>query len=210
MTNIGMGGVDVTARERILNRLRKGPKGVARSGPSAHVRPRLRKDRLVEAFCAGLQAAAATWESLAERSALPDRVFAYYVREGLSGPTAIAPALADVAWPSGLAPVFGSTHGGAALGVSAGLVGIAETGSLVLVSGRDMPSRLNFLPDFLIVVLARRRVVAHLEDGWEAVGSPRPRAINLITGPSRTADVEQTLQLGAHGPRQLHVILLPD
>jgi L-lactate utilization protein LutB len=174
------------------------------------VLPRLVTDQLVDGFCSGLEAAAATWETLVERSALPDRVFAYYVREGLSGGTAIAPALAEFAWPSALRPEFGTTDGRASLGVSRALAGVAETGSLALASGPDTPTGLNFLPEFHIVVLARHQLVAHLEDAWAAVGWPRPRAINLITGPSRTADVEQTLQLGAHGPRQLHVILLPD
>ena len=44
-----------------------------------------------------------------------------------------------------------------------------------------------------------------MEDAWDL-----PRAINIVSGPSRTADVEQTIQLGAHGPRRLHVLLLGD
>ena len=117
------------------------------------------------------------------------------------------------------------------------LAGIAETGTLLLASGPGTPSTLNFLPDTHIVVLHAGQVVASYEDGWDllravrqddppplvrevdrptggpegATASPLlPRTVNLITGPSRTGDIEQRIQLGAHGPRRLHVILVED
>ena len=86
---------------------------------------------------------------------------------------------------------------------------VAETGSLVLLSGASSPTSLNFLPDNYLCVLRRERLVKHIEDVWQKLREEHgslPRAINFITGPSRTADVEQTIQLGAHGPRRLHVI----
>jgi len=88
---------------------------------------------------------------------------------------------------------------------------VAETGSLVLLSGADSPTSLNFLPDNYLCVLRRENLLRHIENVWQRLREERkglPRAINFITGPSRTADVEQTIQLGAHGPRRLHVILL--
>ena len=95
------------------------------------------------------------------------------------------------------------------------LAAIAETGTLMLVSGADTPTTLNFLPDTHIVVLRAGQVVAGYEDGWDLVraragGDPAswPRTVNLITGPSRTGDIEQRIQLGAHGPRRLHVVLV--
>lgn len=87
---------------------------------------------------------------------------------------------------------------------------IAETGSLVLLSSRASPTTLNFLPDNFICLLHRQTIVQHIEDVWQRVRTETggmPRALNIITGPSRTADVEQTIQLGAHGPRRMHVIL---
>jgi len=89
--------------------------------------------------------------------------------------------------------------------------GVAETGSLVLLSGMNSPTSLNFLPDNYLCVLRRDHIVRHIEDVWERIRlqpGHMPRAVNFITGPSRTADVEQTIQLGAHGPRRLHVILV--
>ena len=88
---------------------------------------------------------------------------------------------------------------------------VAETGSLVLLSGANSPTNLNFLPDNYLCILRQARLVKHIEDVWQQLRSEQdglPRAVNFITGPSRTADVEQTIQLGAHGPRRLHVIFL--
>ena len=88
---------------------------------------------------------------------------------------------------------------------------IAETGTLMLLSGPGSPTTLNFLPEAHIVALARGDIVGTYEDAWarmDAKGIDMPRAVNLITGPSRTADIEQTMQFGAHGPRHLHVVLI--
>ena len=90
---------------------------------------------------------------------------------------------------------------------------VAETGTLILTSGTDNPTTLNFLPENHIVVLDAATVAGAYEDVWdkvrEAYGQGRmPRTLNMVSGPSRTADVEQTIQLGAHGPRSLHVIIV--
>ena len=89
---------------------------------------------------------------------------------------------------------------------------IAETGTLMLISGAVTPTTLNFLPDTHIVVVNANQVVATYEDGWDRLrtGGGMPRAINFITGPSRTGDIEQRIELGAHGPRRLHIILVDD
>ncbi len=97
--------------------------------------------------------------------------------------------------------------------VTAAYAGIAETGSLVLLSGPQSPTRMNFLPDLFFCLLPRSRIVPRQEDLWQQLRrEPRgmPRCVNLITGPSRTADVEQTIQLGAHGPRRVQILLLPE
>ena len=90
--------------------------------------------------------------------------------------------------------------------------GIAETGTLAMVSGPDNPTTLNFLPDNEIVVVSRDQVEADYESvlarlrGVYGKGEA-PRTVNFITGPSRSADIEQTLLLGAHGPRRLHIVI---
>jgi len=97
--------------------------------------------------------------------------------------------------------------------VSHAFAGVAETGTVVLASGTDNPTSLNFLPDNHIVVIDANDVAGDYESVWQRLRERygdglMPRAVNLITGPSRSADIEQTLILGAHGPRRLHVIVV--
>lgn len=96
-------------------------------------------------------------------------------------------------------------------GIVRAYAGIAETGTVVSFS-EDCPSGMLFLVERLIVVLNKEDIVAYQEDIWQKLrqrfGGNMPRAVNFITGPSRTADVEQTIQLGAHGPRWVDYVLV--
>jgi L-lactate dehydrogenase complex protein LldG len=99
--------------------------------------------------------------------------------------------------------------------VTPAFAGVAETGSLMLRSGPDQPYTLNMLPDTHIVVIRASQIVGTYEDVWglqrQSQGrGTMPRTFLWVTGPSRTGDIEQTLQLGAHGPRRLHIILVDD
>jgi len=96
---------------------------------------------------------------------------------------------------------------------------VAETGTLAMYSGPAHPSTLNFIPETHVVVLPASRVVKSYEDVFDAVrdltadphrGGLPPRTVNFITGPSRSGDIEQTLLLGAHGPRRLHIVIVED
>jgi L-lactate dehydrogenase complex protein LldG len=107
----------------------------------------------------------------------------------------------------------GASAGDDLVGLSHAVGAIAESGTLVLVSGPDNPSTLNFLPDYHLVMVEADTVAGDMEtliDGLRArYGRGQlPRTVNLITGPSRSADIEQTLLLGAHGPRALLVVLV--
>jgi len=82
---------------------------------------------------------------------------------------------------------------------------IAETGTLVQLARAQAPASWHFRPGFEIAILNARDIVAHLED---VALHPLPPTVNLITGPSRTGDIEQTLELGAHGPKQLAVLIV--
>lgn len=89
----------------------------------------------------------------------------------------------------------------------------AETGTLVMVSGPDNPVTLNYLPDNAIAVIQARNIAGDYESVLqrirEAYGEgAMPRTVNMITGPSRTADIVQVLLLGVHGPRRLHIIIV--
>ncbi|MGB0695692.1 MAG: LutC/YkgG family protein [Rhodospirillaceae bacterium] len=94
-----------------------------------------------------------------------------------------------------------------------GLCAVAESGSVMLTSGTGLPSSLNFLPDTHIIVLRSADVFGGLEQAWAHLRSEKgreaiPRSVTLVTGPSRTGDIEQTIQLGAHGPLRLHIVLV--
>lgn len=125
--------------------------------------------------------------------------------------TASSPLLDKLDWPPTMRLVKRIAQAEDTSALSIAFAAIAETGSLVLLSGPDTPTTLNFLPDNYFCVLRRERIVNHMEDVWDLIRDEpgnMPRTVNIITGPSRTADVEQTIQLGAHGPRRLHVFLL--
>lgn len=100
-------------------------------------------------------------------------------------------------------------------GLSAAFAGIAETGTMALASGADNPVTLGFLPDTHIIVVPRKRIVATFEDAFLLLQqnggtTSMPRTLNLITGPSRTADIGGRIVIGAHGPRRLLAIIAGD
>jgi L-lactate dehydrogenase complex protein LldG len=94
------------------------------------------------------------------------------------------------------------------------LAGVAETGTLVVTSGAHHPHSLNILAQKHLVVLPVASVLANYEEAWrlcdQRYPEGLPRTVLWITGPSRTGDIEQTMQLGAHGPKLLHILLLED
>src|SRR5216683_2602053 len=150
------------------------------------------------------------------RGPMPAEVARYLAAENLPAELVMAPdpGLDAIPWDARplLAIRRGRAEPGDAVSLTPCLAAIAETGTLLLVSGRDTPTTLNFLPDTHIVVLRAGQVVASYEDGWDLVRAAEawPRTVNLITGPSRTGDIEQRIQLGAHGPRRLHIVLVEE
>jgi L-lactate dehydrogenase complex protein LldG len=85
--------------------------------------------------------------------------------------------------------------------------GIAETGSLVFIASRDR-ARASWLDrEVLLAGLAIDRIVPDLESLFSALGRHMPTAVAIVTGPSRTADIEQTLVVGVHGPREVRIQL---
>jgi L-lactate dehydrogenase complex protein LldG len=124
------------------------------------------------------------------------------------------PRLAAMPWSvTALEILHGPSDGRDVNAVSVAFAGIAETGTLALVSGADNPTTLNFLSDNHIVVLARDAILADYESVFAKLRGAygkggAPRTLNFITGPSRSADIEQTLLLGAHGPRRTHIVIV--
>ena len=154
-----------------------------------------------------------------DAAAVPGAVTDYLKSENLPAEVRMAPdpALRDLPWQD--QPLLQVSEGPAResdpVSVTGALAGVAETGTLMLHSGPEGPTSLNFLPENHVVVLPAARVLASYEDAWDLLRErfgpeSLPRTINFITGPSRTADIEQTIQLGAHGPRRLHIVLVDD
>lgn len=120
-----------------------------------------------------------------------------------------------VGWPSAMAPKLWTRDqslgdGTAAITHASGAV--AETGTPVLTSGAAAPSSLAFLPELHIIVVARDTIAASFEDAFARlsadIGPTRwPRAINLVSGASRTGDIGGRIVKGAHGPRRLAVFI---
>lgn len=174
----------------------------------------------VALFAALATAADATVARVAQAADVPQAVTQYLAAHNLPARVVMTPdpLLDRYPWQSAamLAIRRGVAAADDAVGVSAAFAGIAETGTLVLISGPDSPTTNNFLPETHIVVLTEAQVVGVYEDAWDRLRAARataggvvlPRTVNLITGPSRTGDIAQRLELGAHGPRRLHVVLV--
>jgi L-lactate dehydrogenase complex protein LldG len=93
--------------------------------------------------------------------------------------------------------------------VSEALYGLADTGSVVLAASAEEPRARSLLPEVHVSLLSEDRIVEGLEELFAAVGSSLPSALAIVTGPSRSADIEQRLTVGVHGPGEVHVVLRP-
>jgi L-lactate dehydrogenase complex protein LldG len=217
-------------RDRILKAIRErlgvrgdeaGRRGLVRTridrAPAGIIPARAMEERrdLIKRFIATLEAQGAQVERVKSKADLPEAIAATLRR--LNMPLQIRkgddPELAALPWD--VAP-FEFAGGAAAAGdqvsLSRAIAGAAETGTLFLISGPDNPSTLNFLPDIHMVVIASDDIAGSYEDAWAKLRQihgrgKMPRTVNLVSGPSRTADIEQTIILGAHGPRRLHVFI---
>jgi L-lactate dehydrogenase complex protein LldG len=125
------------------------------------------------------------------------------------------PIWAEVPWSMepALERKRGRAEGEDAVGLSHAVAGAAESGTLVLTSGPDNPTTLNFLPETHIVLLGAGDIVGSYEEVWASLRARfgkgvLPRTVNFVSGPSRTADIQQMLVMGAHGPRRLMVMIL--
>lgn len=174
----------------------------------------------VELFLDYLGAAEGTFTRVAADADVPKALSEYLSSQNLPQRAAMSTDvwLEGLPWKEG-APLLERRTGPARpddeVGVTGAVAGIAETGTLMLVSGPDSPSTLTMLPETHVVVLRASQIVGAMEDGWDALRKCRekgqiPRTAIFITGPSRTGDIEMHMYLGAHGPRRLHVIIVEE
>jgi L-lactate dehydrogenase complex protein LldG len=168
-------------------------------------------------FCTMAERLSATVEQVNTADAVPKVVAAYLREHNLPARLRMGAdgRLARMPWNEqrALEVKPGASDGDDAAGISHATAGIAESGTLLLTSGSDNPTTINFLPEHHIVVIDAADIEGDLEAALAKVRKAHgkgkmPRTVNLISGPSRSADIEQKLVLGAHGPRALHVIVV--
>ena len=100
-------------------------------------------------------------------------------------------------------------HGVHAAGVSTALYGLADTGSVVLAAAPEEPRSSSLLPGIHLTRVWDDTILPGLPELFEALGGELPSSLAIVTGPSRSADIEQQLAVGVHGPGEVHVVLLP-
>ena len=209
--SLGVTGDEPARRAAVAERIENHPRGVI--PPRGQLPPAER----VRLFAQMVEAANGSAEILPGAADVPAAVAAFLRAHNL--PMQIRrgddPRLAALPWERQrtLEVSTGASDGHQLASVSHAFGGVAETGTLIMTSGPDNPTTLNFLPDTHIVVLDANDIAGDYETVWQRLREKfgvdaLPRAINMITGPSRSADIGQILILGAHGPRRLHVLIV--
>ncbi|KAI3589890.1 putative L-lactate dehydrogenase, hypothetical protein subunit YkgG [Cupriavidus sp. U2] len=181
--------------------------------------PEVAEDRAA-AFSVQAQKMASTVDRVGTLAEVPGAVLHYLDGLKLTRRAVAWNSLADLPWaaqglevecrPPVREPQADREHGDL-VGITGCFVAIAETGSLMLLSGPDTFASAALLPETHIAVVPVSRIVANLEEAFARMRAEHgqlPRATNIISGPSRTGDIEQTIVLGAHGPYRVHVILV--
>ena len=208
--SLGVNGHEMPRRETVNERIAKAPRGVVPE------RGKLSGEALLALFEEQAKATLATIDRVKDRAAVPDAIADYLRRSNLPARLRMGAdeRLAHMPWDkTALEISHGKSDGGDLVAVNHAFAGVAETGTLIITSGPENPSTLNFLPDYAIVVVDAKDVRGAYEDVWQRIRERdgkghMPRTVNWITGPSRSGDIEQKLLLGAHGPRSVHIVLV--
>ena len=226
------------SREAILGAIRRGLKRgplpadqqamlrARLARPPRHLIPgrsRLPRPEQVDLLVRNIEKEFGTVTRVPDAASVPAAVAEYLAGQNLPSALVMSPHPELQAMPWAGRPLLTVREGRAEpsdlVSVQHAFAGIAETGTLMLPSAPDRPTTINLLPDTAVAVLRTSRVVGPYEDAWDLLraehlpepsGGFMPRNVMLVTGPSRSADIEQTLELGAHGPRRLHVVLIED
>lgn len=214
----------MSARDNILARVRKGlglpgdvpgaERGKARATMAAGARgPRPTQDwtDAVARFRERSEKLGTTVDRVASAADAPQAVARYLQQLGLPTAAVIWPDLRDMPWAAaGLEVQARAAVGADLVSVTGSFCAIAETGTLMLLSGEGTPASVSLLPETHVALLDVTRIVAGMEEAWDLMKAglqgPPPRAVNFVSGPSRTADIEQTIVIGAHGPYRVHVV----
>lgn len=186
-------------------------------------RSRVPRPDQIALFIRNVEKEFGTVERVPDLAAVPGAVADYLSAQNLPARLVMAPhpELEAIDWSSRpmLEREARRARDGDAVSLQHAWAAVAETGTILFPSDPVRPATLNLLPDTEIVVLRASRIVGAYEEAWDRLRAERkdpltggwmPRNLMFVTGPSRSADIEQTLELGAHGPRRLHVVLVED
>lgn len=204
--NLGVKPADETRREAALASVAE-----RRQGP----RPQVDGD-LAARFLAKSAAMSSTIDRVEAMVEVPAAVARYLAAQGLPMQGVCWPSLASLGWAGASLQVeTRPANGDDPVGITGCFCAIAETGTLMLLSGPETAATTSLLPETHIAVVPVSRIVPAMEDGFALLRSEYgelrgelPRAVNFVSGPSRTGDIEQTIVLGAHGPYRVHLVLV--
>jgi L-lactate dehydrogenase complex protein LldG len=214
----------MNARDNILGRIRA---ALGRSRPltdseAAPLRAILRENRRgplptmnwepVSRFRERCVSLSSTIEDIADVQQIPAAAKRYLASNRLPSACVCSPQFAGLDWAGvELAVEIRPATGQDAVGITGSYCAIAETGTLMLLSGPSNSMKNSLLPETHIAVVSASRILRCMEEGWDLLRKehgPLPRQVAFVSGPSRTADIEMTLVIGIHGPYRVHVILV--
>ena len=206
-TALHRGALSIEQKEKLQQRLVDHPRGIIPQQKNCN------HEQLVEIFIHEAKKSFANVQRIESFHLIPAFISDLLQREKL-GQTILVSTdslLTEMNWKnaSDLTIKTGTADDQDSIAVTSCLCGVAETGTLVLLSGPQSPTLLNFLPETHIVLISTQQIVPAYEDAWDLIRKKGAisRTVNFITGPSRTADIEQTLLIGAHGPKRLYILL---
>ena len=180
----------------------QGPKPAFDANPKA----------LLERFRIKSEVQSSTVDVVTADADVPAAVARYLSDMKLPRTAVVQPALAALDWAgAGLAVEARGACDADLVGITGCFCAVAETGTLMMCSAPDTPAAVSLLPETHIAVVQVSRIVAYMEDAWNLARAELgslPRAVNFISGPSRTGDIEQTIVLGAHGPYRVHLVIV--
>jgi L-lactate dehydrogenase complex protein LldG len=180
----------------------EGPKPAMDTAPAA----------LLERFRIKSEVQASTVDIVAATADVPAAVARYLGDMKLPKTAVVQPALAALDWAAaGLTVEARGARDADLVGITGCFCAVAETGTLMMCSAPDTPAAVSLLPETHIAVVQALRIVPYMEDAWNLARAELgslPRAVNFISGPSRTGDIEQTIVLGAHGPYRVHLVIV--
>lgn len=220
----------MTARDEILGRIRTAinrPEGAGPPPGPEYANQSLIPGRatgtpaeLTQRFIAMATEAEISIDRVAAASGVGKAIAAWLSVEDLPNRAVLSPdpAMDVYGWENapGLDIRRGATRGDDLVSITPTVAGIAETGSIMVTTGPGTPYTLNFLPETHIAIVHADGIVGGYEDAWARVrvngetGAALPRTVTMITGPSRSSDIERTVTVGVHGPKRLHIVLVGD